>query len=89
VSVKNVNELFVNGGGKDCLRKFHRIRQPYTCVSGSGVLDLDVKGKTMKTELSGSGNIILKGYASYNDIALSGSGNLNAFNLELETAKIK
>jgi len=89
VSVKNVNELQVNGGGKIISENSIASDNLTLGVSGTGTIDLDVKGKTMKTELSGSGNIILKGYASYNDILMSGSGSLNAFNLELETCKIK
>ncbi|MEI9920241.1 MAG: head GIN domain-containing protein [Bacteroidota bacterium] len=89
VSVKNVNELMVNGGGKIVSENSIASDNLTIGVAGSGVLDLDIKGKTIKTDLSGSGTIILKGYASFNDINLSGSGNLNAFNLELETAKIK
>ena len=50
---------------------------------------LDVKGNNLKTEISGSGNITLKGYATTNDIVMSGSGSMNAFACELETVKIK
>ena len=89
VSVKSVNELQVNGGGKIISENSIASDNLTLGVSGSGTIDLDVKGKTLKTELSGSGTIILKGYASFNDIMMSGSGNMNAFNLELETAKIK
>lgn len=89
VSVKNVNELQVNGGGKIISENSIASDNLTLGVAGSGTLDLDIKGKTIKTELSGSGNVILKGYASYNDISMSGSGTMNAFNLELETAKIK
>jgi hypothetical protein len=79
----------VNGGGKIISENSIASDNLTLGVSGTGTLDLDVKGKTLKTEISGSGSVILKGYASYNDILMSGSGNLNAFNLELETAKIK
>jgi hypothetical protein len=89
VSVKNVNELQVNGGGKIISENSIASDNLTLGVSGSGSIDLDIKGKTIKTEISGSGNMILKGYASYNEIVMSGSGNLNAFNLELETARIK
>lgn len=89
VSVKNVNELQVNGGGKIVSENSIASDNLTLGVSGSGTLDLDIKGKTIKTDVSGSGHVILKGYASYNDIHMSGSGSLNAFNLELETAKIK
>jgi hypothetical protein len=89
VSVKNVNELMVNGGGKIISENSIASDNLTLGVTGSGTMDLDIKGKNIKTELSGSGSIILKGYASYNEIMMSGSGNMNAFNLELETAKVK
>lgn len=89
VSVKNINELQVNGGGK--IISENSISSDYIAlsVSGSGGIDLDLKGNNLKTEISGSGNITLKGYASTNDIVMSGSGSLNAFGCELETAKVK
>jgi hypothetical protein len=89
VSVKNINELQVNGGGK--IISENSIASDYLnlSVSGNGSMDLDIKGNNLKTEISGSGNIILKGYATFNDIVMSGSGNLNAFACELENAKVK
>ncbi len=89
VSLKNVNELQVNGGGKIISENSIASDNLTLGVSGSGSMDLDIKGKTIKTELSGAGSITLKGYAAYNEINMSGSGNLNAYNLELETAKIR
>ncbi len=89
VSLKNVNELQVNGGGKIVSENSIASDNLTLGVSGSGSMDLDIKGKTIKTEISGAGNITLKGYASYNEINMSGSGNLNAYNLELESAKIR
>ncbi len=89
VSVKSINELQVNGGGK--IISENSIASDYMslAVAGSGNIELDIKGNNLKTEIGGSGNIILKGYATSNDIELSGSGNLNAFACELESAKIK
>ena len=89
VSVKSINELQVNGGGK--IISENSIASDYMAlaVAGSGNIELDIKGNNLKTEIGGSGNIILKGYASTNDIQLSGSGNLNAFDCELESVKIK
>ena len=89
VSVKSINELQVNGGGK--IISENSIASDYMslAVAGSGNIELDIKGNNLKTEIGGSGNIILKGYASTNDIQLSGSGNLNAFDCEIESAKIK
>jgi hypothetical protein len=89
VSVKNINELQVNGGGK--IVSENSIASDYIALSvaGSGGIDLDLKGTNLKTEISGSGNITLKGYATTNDIIMSGSGSLNAYACELETAKVK
>jgi hypothetical protein len=89
VSLKNINELQVNGGGKIISENSLASDNLTLGVAGAGSMDLDVKGKTIKTEIAGAGNIVLKGYASFNDVLLSGSGNLNAFNLELESAKVK
>ncbi len=89
VSVKNINELQVNGGGK--IVSENSIASDYMSlsVSGNGGIELDIKGNNLKTEISGSGNVTLKGYATTNDILMSGSGSMNAFACELETAKVK
>lgn len=89
VSVKNLNELQVNGGGK--IISENSIASDYMnlAVSGSGAIELDVKGNNLKTEVSGSGNVTLKGYATTNDIVLSGSGTMTSFACELESAKVK
>lgn len=89
VSVKNINELQVNGGGKIISENSMASDYLNLLVSGSGGMDLDIKGNNLKTEISGSGSITLKGYATFNDIAMSGSGSLNAFPFELESAKVK
>lgn len=89
VSVKNISELQVNGGGK--IISENSIASDYLSlgVAGNGSIDLDIKGNNVKTEISGSGNIVLKGYATANDIVMSGSGSLNSFSCELENAKVK
>ena len=89
VSMKTVSELAVNGGGKIISENSIASDNLQLSVSGSGSIDLDIKGNQVKTEVSGSGTIGLKGYASNNEIQLSGTGNLNAYACELETAKIK
>lgn len=89
VSVKNVNELQVNGGGKIVSENSLAADYLALAVSGSGSMDLDIKGNTLKTDISGSGSIALKGYATSNQITNNGSGTLNAFACELESAKVK
>jgi hypothetical protein len=89
VSVKNINELQINGGGKIISENSIATDYLSISVSGNGSMDLDIKGNNVKTEISGSGSVALKGYATANDIYISGSGSLNSFPCELETAKVK
>lgn len=89
VSVKNLNELQVNGGGKIVSENSIAADYMSMAVSGSGGIELDIKGNNLKTEISGAGNVTLKGYATTNDITMSGSGTMNAFTCELENAKVK
>ena len=89
VSVKSIADLEVNGGGKIVSENSIAADDLTLGVSGSGSIDLDIKGKNIKTDISGSGSVALKGYASSNEINMGGSGHLNSFNLELENAKIK
>jgi hypothetical protein len=89
VSMKNITELQVNGGGKIVAENSLASDNLTLGVSGGGSIDLDIKGKDIKTDISGSGNVTLKGYASSNEVVMGGSGSLNAYNLELENAKVK
>lgn len=89
VSVKNLNELQVNGGGKIISENSLAASPLLLSVSGNGSMDLDIKGDNVKAEVSGSGKISLRGYASTIDAVLSGSGNLNAFSCPLDNAKVK
>mgnify|MGYP003575319947 CR=1 FL=1 len=89
VSVKNLNDLQVNGSGK--IISENSIAADYITlgVSGAGSLDVDLKGNTIKAELSGSGVMTVKGDATSMDAVVSGSGTLNGYNCALETAKAK
>lgn len=89
VSVKNINELQVNGLGKIISENSLSAPALNLSVSGNGSMDLDLKGDYLKTEVSGSGKITLKGYATSIDALISGSGNINAFNCTLDNAKVK
>jgi hypothetical protein len=89
VSAKSIKELQVNGGGKIISENSLAADQLSIGLSGSGSMDLDIKGNQLTTTLSGAGNITLKGYATNNEIALSGSGNLYAYACELESARIR
>lgn len=89
VSVKNLTDLQVNGNGKIISENSLAATVLTLSVSGSGSMDLDLKGDIVKADVSGSGKIALKGYATSIDATLSGSGDLNAFNCPLDNAKVK
>jgi hypothetical protein len=89
VSMKNVNELQLNGGGK--IMSENSIASDFITlsVSGSGNMDVDIKGNTVKAEVSGSGSLTLRGYATSLDAVVSGTGNLKGFECPVEIGKVK
>lgn len=89
VSVKNLNDLQVNGNGKIISENSIAADYINLGVSGGGSMDVDLKGNTIKAELSGSGLMTVKGYATSIDAVVSGSGTLNGYSCALETAKAK
>lgn len=89
VSVKNLNDLQVNGGGKVISENSIAADYITLAVNGNGSMDVDIKGNTVKAEVSGSGTLTLKGYATSIDALVSGTGALKGFSCPLETAKAK
>lgn len=89
VSMKNINELMVNGGGKIISENSIAADNISLGVNGSGSMDVDIKGNKVKAEVSGAGTLNLRGYATSLDALVSGSGNLTAFSCPLESATVK
>lgn len=89
ISMKNVTELQVNGAGKIMSENSISADQLSLSVSGSGNMDVDIKGNAVKAEVSGAGNLTLRGYATSLNAVVSGSGSIKAFDCPLETAYIK
>ncbi len=89
VSVKSVNDLQVNGGGKIVSENSIATDFVSLGISGNGAMDIDLKGNSVKAEVSGSGSMTIRGYANSIDAVVSGTGSLHAFSLNLETAKAK
>lgn len=88
VSMRDVHKLKVNSGGKIISENSIASNDLDIAVTGSGSMDLDVKGRELKTNISGSGSITIKGYATDNDVSITGSGSLHAFSCELEKAEV-
>jgi len=61
-----------------------------TSISGSGTLRIDqVTAEAMETTISGSGKFFLAGRVTDQQIAISGSGDYKAFDLESQTVSLK
>lgn len=89
VSMKNIDELMVNSNGKIISENSLAANNLNLAVNGSGSMDIDIKGDIVKAEVSGSGNLALRGYATSFDGLVSGSGTINGFTCPVESAKIK
>ncbi len=86
ISIQNVQSLKVNGNGKIISENSISSNNLYLSVSGSGTLDVDIKGENIEINNSGSGLLKLKGYADHANINQSGYGKIEAFKLDLKTA---
>ncbi len=89
VSMKNIEELQVNSGGKIISENSLASNNLSLAVNGNGSMDVDIKGDILKTEVSGSGSLALRGYATSLDALLSGSGTINGYTCPVENAKVK
>jgi hypothetical protein len=87
ISMRDISQLKVNGGGKIISENSLASNKLDLAVTGSGSMNLDLKGSELTTKISGSGSVTLKGYASNNSIQMSGAGSLMAYTCELENAQ--
>jgi hypothetical protein len=89
ISMKNVTDLQVNGAGKIQSENSISADKLALSVTGSGSMDVDIKGNVVTAEQSGSGTLTLRGYGSTLTALISGSGSLKGFDCPLENVTIK
>jgi hypothetical protein len=89
VTMRNVEELQVNGGGKIIAENSLATGNIKLAVNGGGSMDIDLKGDMVKAEVTGSGSLALRGYATAVDALVSGPGTINGFNCPVDDAKVK
>lgn len=87
ISMKDIQELHVNGNGKITTENSIASDSLTLSVSGNGTLDADVKGGVVAINLSGGGLMKLSGYAKQANVNLSGYGKIESYPLELTSAK--
>ncbi len=88
IQMRDIKELRVNGIGKIIAGNSLAANNIKLVVSGSGSMEIDLKGQDLKASVSGSGNLSVKGYATHGKLEVSGSGSINAFDCELNTAEV-
>ncbi len=89
VTMKNIEDLQVNGGGKIIAENSLATGNIKLAVNGNGSMDIDLKGDIVKADVTGSGSIALRGYATTLEALISGAGTINGFNCPMDNAKIK
>lgn len=89
VSAKNIAELQVNANGKIISENSIAADYIQLGVAGNGSMDVDLKGNTVKAEMTGNGNMVVKGYATSIDVLVSGPGSFNSLACPLDVAKVK
>jgi hypothetical protein len=87
---KSEIEFIVDGSGTISTTPSFPIIASTNCtvrLKGSGAMELDFKTTAIvNTSIDGSGTIILRGEAAKNNLNISGSGNIKAFNLPVLTS---
>lgn len=89
ITVTDIKTVHINGGGKLICENSIAADMLDLAVHGPGKMEFDIKGKTVKSTITGSGSMMLKGFANSNDVLLAGSGSLNAFDLEVTKTNLK
>lgn len=89
VSIKDVQELSVNGNGKLITENSIAADNLYLQVAGTGSMEVDLKTKTLEAKLAGPGNLTIKGYTNNLVLDNSGAGGIDAYEYEAQIANAK
>jgi hypothetical protein len=57
-------------------------------LSGSGSMDLNLKAKNLRTEMPGSGTVLLRGTVDEQSADISGSGKIDGYDLATKRSEI-
>lgn len=88
ITAKNLQGVSIAGSG-DITGKSKFVSEDfYTYVSGSGDIRLELNTAHMTSDIAGSGSIHLSGKADVHQASITGSGEVNAFDLETQNASV-
>ncbi|TCL68516.1 putative autotransporter adhesin-like protein [Hydrogenispora ethanolica] len=88
VTARQIRSLKIAGSGKVLGQGKIGGEDLKLIIAGSGNMALDLDLKQLDSDISGSGNLALSGRADTQRVRISGSGSVNALELESQSAKI-
>lgn len=91
ITLPRLEEVYVSGSGDiESRNSFTNVGDLAVGVSGSGSIDLDLEAKgRIQSRISGSGAIRLAGGADALDVTISGSGDVEAYDLEAAQGQVQ
>jgi hypothetical protein len=87
VSIKDVQNLSVNGNGKLITENSIASDKLSLLVAGTGSMEVDLKSESIDAKLAGPGTLTIKGYADNMNIENSGAGSIDAYGFEVQNAE--
>jgi|GEM_PF-297379 len=88
ITMPELSTISMSGSGSIELKNTFSGSRLDATIYGSGNIFGGINYQTLKTRISGSGNIELAGYANFHDAAISGSGNLFCYPLDTKRAEV-
>jgi hypothetical protein len=85
IMMENIDELRLMGAGKVVMANQFNSEYLRIIMTGTGIMEVYTKSKTIDTEIRGAGNIYLKGTTDVLKIMHTGIGKVDAFELTANT----
>ncbi len=89
VFTPDIQRLTLNGSGMIKTANPLTLGEMRLKLSGSGKIFADVHVNVVKSQLDGSGDIIVNGSANKQEVAVNGSGNFKGLGIRSNSAKVK
>ncbi len=88
ITVPDLNAFIVNGSGEIIIEDLFLVDEARIDINGSGSINAHLEGKKLSSEITGSGDIRLKGAADHASFRIEGSGKYQAFDFPVKTSSV-
>jgi len=89
IETNDIQEITVDGSGKIFSDGLIESNELVLSINGSGLINLNLMVKELKTEISGSGDVNLIGETKLHKIEINGSGDIAAYDLISDESEIE